>query len=194
MSGTTYRDLAHATRQIHPSRASPELETPTLANDHAFLIGDMMQLQESSLEIRSTRHCDYIVHCAEVERFLPIIGVFLTGVPTILSPAPALTVIPVLILSYWHLDYAVVFSTGASFPTLESSAIAGRRKSAQKDLCALRSACNPECRRFRSELEVGIAVSGAAVHCHRLLNQHCMDRLSDPRVLSVPKNNILIPN
>jgi len=37
------------------------------------------------------------------------IGVFLTGVPTILSPAPALTVIPVLILSYWHLDYAVVF-------------------------------------------------------------------------------------
>jgi hypothetical protein len=36
------------------------------------------------------------------------IGVFLTGVPTIFSPSPALTVIPVLILLQWHLEYAAV--------------------------------------------------------------------------------------
>jgi hypothetical protein len=36
------------------------------------------------------------------------IGVFLTGVPTIFSPSPALTVIPVLVLLQWHLEYAAV--------------------------------------------------------------------------------------
>jgi hypothetical protein len=33
------------------------------------------------------------------------IGVFLSGVPTVFSPFPALTVIPALMLAQWHLEY-----------------------------------------------------------------------------------------
>jgi|SRR5579859_2892184 len=36
------------------------------------------------------------------------IGLFLSGVPTIFSPFPALTVIPALMLTQWHLEYAAV--------------------------------------------------------------------------------------
>jgi hypothetical protein len=41
------------------------------------------------------------------------IGLFLSGVPTIFSPLPALTVIPALMLTQWHLEYAA-----ALLPTL----------------------------------------------------------------------------
>jgi hypothetical protein len=36
------------------------------------------------------------------------IGLFLSGVPTIFSPLPALTVIPALLLTQWHLEHAAV--------------------------------------------------------------------------------------
>jgi len=36
------------------------------------------------------------------------IGLFLSGVPTVFSPFPALTVIPALTLAQWHLEYAAV--------------------------------------------------------------------------------------
>jgi hypothetical protein len=36
------------------------------------------------------------------------IGLFLSGVPTIFSPLPALTVLPAFILAQWHLGYAAV--------------------------------------------------------------------------------------
>lgn len=41
------------------------------------------------------------------------IGLLLSGVPTVFSPMPALTVIPALILSQWHLQYAAL-----ALPTL----------------------------------------------------------------------------
>jgi hypothetical protein len=37
------------------------------------------------------------------------IGLFLSGIPTILCPLPALTTIPALILSRWHVQYAALF-------------------------------------------------------------------------------------
>lgn len=36
------------------------------------------------------------------------LGLFLSGVPTIFCPFPALTVIPALMLSSWHLEWAAV--------------------------------------------------------------------------------------
>jgi hypothetical protein len=36
------------------------------------------------------------------------IGLFLSGVPTVFSPFPALTIIPALMLAQWHLEYAAV--------------------------------------------------------------------------------------
>jgi hypothetical protein len=36
------------------------------------------------------------------------IGSFLSGVPTVFSPFPALTIIPALMLAQWHLEYAAV--------------------------------------------------------------------------------------
>jgi hypothetical protein len=36
------------------------------------------------------------------------IGIFLSGVPTVFSPFPALTVILALMLAQWHLEYAAV--------------------------------------------------------------------------------------
>lgn len=98
------------------------------------------------------------------------IGLFLSGVPTILSPLPALTAIPALILTQWHLEYAVVLLPTLLFFDVESSAISCRRKNTQKNIRALRSICSPERRRFCTELEVGIAVPGSAIHGYRLLN------------------------
>ena len=36
------------------------------------------------------------------------IGLFLSGVPTIFGPLPAITVIPALMLAQWHMEYAAV--------------------------------------------------------------------------------------
>jgi len=43
------------------------------------------------------------------------IGLFLSGVPTIFSPFPALTTIPALMLAQWHLEYAAVLLPTALF-------------------------------------------------------------------------------
>jgi hypothetical protein len=43
------------------------------------------------------------------------IGLFLSGVPTIFSPFPALTVIPALMLAQWHLEYAAVLPPALAF-------------------------------------------------------------------------------
>lgn len=36
------------------------------------------------------------------------VGLFLSGVPSVLGPFPALTVIPALMLAQWHLEYGVL--------------------------------------------------------------------------------------
>jgi hypothetical protein len=43
------------------------------------------------------------------------LGLFLSGVPTVFGPFPALTVIPALMLAQWHLEYAAVFIPAVLF-------------------------------------------------------------------------------
>jgi hypothetical protein len=43
------------------------------------------------------------------------VWLFLSGVPTIFSPFPALTVIPALMLAQWHLEYAAVLPPAVLF-------------------------------------------------------------------------------
>jgi hypothetical protein len=59
--------------------------------------------------VRFTRHGTVITLLTALGLIVPAyIGSFLSGVPTVFSPLPALTVIPLLMLVEWHLDYAVV--------------------------------------------------------------------------------------
>jgi hypothetical protein len=135
------------------------MDTPVLGNNHAFLAGDMMQFQESFCGIRPTWHSNYIAYC------FGVVGPYLYRAFSIrssndLEPSPG----------QWHLEYAVVLLPTLLFFDVESSAISCRRKNTQKNIRALRSICSPERRRFCTELEVGIAVPGSAIHGYRLLN------------------------
>jgi len=72
------------------------------------------------------------------------IGAFLTGVPTVLSPAPALTVIPALILSYWHLQFAAVLLPALLFLLWNPQLLRGEGKVPKRSyvLFALLAALN----------------------------------------------------
>ena len=61
------------------------------------------------LSVKLTEHSSVVTLLTALTLAGPAsIGLFLTGVPTIFSPFPALTVIPALMLAQWHLEYAAV--------------------------------------------------------------------------------------
>lgn len=65
------------------------------------------------------------------------IGVFVSGFPTVLCPFPALTVIPVFILSQWNLEYAAVLIPALLFLAWNPQLIRGEGKIPKRSLILL---------------------------------------------------------
>ena len=145
------------------------METPFLANNHAFLSGAMMQFLESFCEIQSTWHCNYIAYCFGVADPC-LYRAFSIRSSKDLQPFPGLDCDSVFHAHSMAFGVCRRVAANTAFLDVESSAISCRRENTQKNIRALRSICSPERRRFCTELEVGIAIPGSAIHRHRLLN------------------------